>query len=202
MSFLRNIWWNLAYPLTVNRVRLSAPLTVICRHLRLGRRLGAFQIHTIRWRHSRLAPLTVTVTVSVAFRNVSNSLGCTKLKHNIFYTQIPLPSVSKYVFTRIAENKCQTGEKRRFNLFSLCSQNCKQPLIILRYCIKTRCLLFCRNSGVWKDNRRECDIWWKILVSWATSWVRELGETLLFYCVNRVNQIYSFLCKAIVIEFY
>ena len=71
MSFSRNIWWNLAYPLTVNRIRLSAPLTVICWHLRLGRRLGAFQIHTIRWRHSRLAPLTVTVTVSVAFRNVS-----------------------------------------------------------------------------------------------------------------------------------
>ena len=71
MSFSRNIWWNLAYPLTVNRIRLSAPLTVIWWHLRLGRRLGAFQIHTIRWRHSRLAPLTVTVTVSVAFRNVS-----------------------------------------------------------------------------------------------------------------------------------
>ena len=71
MSFSRNIWWNLAYPLTVNRVRLSAALTVICWHLRLGHRLGAFQIHTIRWRHSRLAPLTVTVTVSVTFRNVS-----------------------------------------------------------------------------------------------------------------------------------
>ena len=71
MSFSGNIWWNLAYPLTVNHVRLSAALTVICWHLRLGLRLGAFQIHTIRWRHSRLAPLTVTVTVSVAFRNVS-----------------------------------------------------------------------------------------------------------------------------------
>ena len=56
--------------LTVNRVRLSAALTVICWHLRLGRRLGAFQIHTIQLRHSRLAPLTVTVSVSVAFRNV------------------------------------------------------------------------------------------------------------------------------------
>ena len=76
MSYSRNIWWNLAYPLTVNRVRLSAPLTLICWHLRLGRRLGAFQIHTIRWRHSRLAPLTVTVTVSVAFRNVSNDVLC------------------------------------------------------------------------------------------------------------------------------
>ena len=71
MSCSRNIWWNLAYPLAVNRVRLSASLTVICWHLRLGRRLGAFQIHTIRWRYNRLAPLTVTVTVSVAFRNVS-----------------------------------------------------------------------------------------------------------------------------------
>ena len=71
MSFSRNIWWNLAYPLTVNRVRLSAALTVICWHLRLGHRLGAFQIHTIRWRHSRLSPLTVTVTVSVTFRKVS-----------------------------------------------------------------------------------------------------------------------------------
>ena len=71
MSFSRNILWNFACPLTVNRVRLSAALTVICWHLRLGRRLGAFQIYTIRWRHSRLAPLTVTVTVSVTFRNVS-----------------------------------------------------------------------------------------------------------------------------------
>ena len=72
MSFLRNIWWNLAYPLTVNRVRLSAALTVICWHLRLGGQLGAFQIHTIWWCHSHLAPLTVTVTVSLAFRNVLN----------------------------------------------------------------------------------------------------------------------------------
>ena len=69
MSCSRNILWNLAYPLTVNRVQLSASLTLICWHLRLGCRLGAFRIHTIRWRHSRLAPLTVTV--SVAFRNVS-----------------------------------------------------------------------------------------------------------------------------------
>ena len=76
MSCSRNILWNLAYPLTVNRVRLSASLTVICWHLRLGRRLGAFQIHTIRWRHIRLAPLTVTVIVSVAFRNVSIELKC------------------------------------------------------------------------------------------------------------------------------
>ena len=71
MSFSRNIWWNLAYPQSINRVRLSAALTVICWHLRLGRRLGAFQIHTIRWRHSRPAPLTITVTISVALRNVS-----------------------------------------------------------------------------------------------------------------------------------
>ena len=76
MSFSRNILWNFACPLTVNRVRLSAALTVICWHLRLGRRLGAFQIHTIRWRHSRLAPLTVTVTVSVTFRNVSIICNC------------------------------------------------------------------------------------------------------------------------------
>ena len=52
--------------------RTHETTTPLCRwHLRLGRRLGAFQIHTIRWRHSRLAPLTVTVTVSVTFRNVS-----------------------------------------------------------------------------------------------------------------------------------
>ena len=59
---LREQWYYLWF-----YVRRTMPPTV-----RLGRRLGAFQIHTIRWRHTRLAPLTVTVTVSVAFRNVSN----------------------------------------------------------------------------------------------------------------------------------
>ena len=92
MSFSQNIWWNLTYPLTVNRIRLSAPLTVICWHLRLGRRLGAFQIHTIRWRHSRLAPLTVTVTVtvSVAFRNVS--------------IYVPIINQTVFIFGHLAAN--------------------------------------------------------------------------------------------------
>ena len=105
MSCSRNIWWNLAYPLTVNRVRLSASLTVICWQLRLGRRLDAFQIHTIRWRHSRLAPLTVTVTVSVAFRNVSISswsVSLTKRKrfcHCIFYSVYIYSNISKYIYT-------------------------------------------------------------------------------------------------------
>ena len=48
---------------------------------RFGRRLGVFQIHTIWWHHSHLGPLTVTVTVRVALRNVSTLWTSRKL-HN------------------------------------------------------------------------------------------------------------------------
>ena len=48
-------------------------LTIVCWQLQLGRRLGAFQIPTILWCHSRPSPLSVTVTV--AFWNIFNGLS-------------------------------------------------------------------------------------------------------------------------------
>ena len=101
MPFSRNIWWNLAYPLSVNRVRLSEALTVICWHLRLGGRLGAFQINTIRWCHNSLAPLTVTVTVSVAFRNVTISewrFSSSTLNMGNLSEDLTVPKETRHVF--------------------------------------------------------------------------------------------------------
>ena len=66
IPFSRNILWNLAYPVTVNRVRLLKALTVIWWHLRFYRQLGASQVYTILWRHGRLTPPNCNCNCSVS----------------------------------------------------------------------------------------------------------------------------------------